>query len=67
MYQLVLLVLAAVLCPNKLTTGPKEYSKFCFLDSLNVPEAKQRGTLRPRGNKRAYFSFTWGQSLSALL
>ena len=46
-------------------TNPKGNREFRFSQSLNVPWAKPRGTLRSRGNK--IHCFTRDQSWSALL
>ena len=48
-----------------LMTGPKGNSDCGFPETLNVPEAKPRETLRSRGNKT--HCFPRGQSLSVLL
>ena len=48
-----------------LIIGHKGNSEFCFPETLNVPEAKPRGTLRSRGNKT--HCLPRGQSLSVLL
>ena len=46
-------------------TGPKGNNEFCCPETLNVPEAKPRETLRSRRNKT--HCFLQDQSLSVLL
>ena len=36
-------------------SGPKEYSKFCFPETLNVPQGKAEGNIEVEGKQNSLF------------